>query len=63
MYEYVIKNFNKFAKEVTNGTYHEGDIRPTFSCEDANTFYREKYSTSVTIDTEKLGWFPKVPEF
>ena len=31
-----------------------------FSGECANNFYKEKYSTPVTINEEDLAWFPEV---
>jgi hypothetical protein len=55
-------NFHKFAKETTNGTYNKTKVGPTFTQDVANTFYKEKYSTEVAIDIEKLSWFPEVTE-
>ena len=54
------KNFDKFAKEVTNGTYGKPTVAPTFSHDHANMFYKERYSTAVTVDPSKLSWFPEV---
>ena len=54
------KNFYKFAKETTKGTYGKERKSPSYSKEEADQFYKQKYSKSVNIDTEKLDWFPKV---
>ena len=54
-------NFYKFAKDVTNGTYGQPPVEPTFSCEEANNFYKNRYSTEVTIKYNELNWFPEVP--
>ena len=56
------KNFHKFAKETTKGSYNKPKVKPTFTREEANRFYREKYSTENTIDLSKLSWFPQVEE-
>ena len=34
------KNFHKFAKEVTKGTYNKSKIEPTYSLEEANEYYK-----------------------
>ena len=55
-------NFHKFAKEVTEGRYGKKPQGPTYSREDANIYYKEKYSTEVTVDFTELEWFPEAPE-
>ena len=60
------RNFFKFAKEACNGTLGEEKVQPTFSREEANTYFQTKYGTRVDIDTTKLDWFvptqpPRVP--
>ena len=55
-------NFFKFAKEITNGTFGKKPLEPTFSCDEANKFYKEKYSTAVTVNPSELTWFPKVSQ-
>ena len=54
------KNFHKFAKETTKGTYNKPPVVPTFSKEEANQHYLSKYSTEVKIDLDQLSWFPDV---
>ena len=54
------KDFHKFAKQVTSGTYGKPPVVPTYSREEANIHYTEKYATEVTIDFSKLDWFPEV---
>ena len=39
------KNFFKFAKETTNGTYGRPTVSPSYTRDTANTYYREKYTT------------------
>jgi hypothetical protein len=53
-------DFHKFAKAITKGTYGKPTVRPTFSCEEANKFYSDKYSTHTTVDPNELLWFPEV---
>ena len=54
------KDFYKFAKQVTSGTYGKPPVVPTYSRDKANIHYREKYSTEVAIDLSSLDWFPEV---
>ena len=54
-------NFFKFAKEVTTGTYGQAPIAPSFSRDAANEFYKKRYTTEVTINTDELDWFPEAP--
>ena len=54
------KNFFKTAKDVTNGTFGQEEIRPTFDKSIADTYFKEKYAHNVEIDTDKLHWFPKI---
>ena len=54
------KNFYKTAKEITNGTFGEDKVIPTFNAEKANDFYKNRYSEPVIIDPARLVWFPKV---
>ena len=53
-------SFYKFAKWITNDTHGKTPVEPTFSCAQANQFYKEKYSTAITVDPSELSWFPKV---
>ena len=55
------KNFNKYAKEITNNTFGQPTISPSYSKEEANLFYRERYSTPKEINLTNLSWFPEVP--
>ena len=54
------QDFHKFAKQTTNGTFGKPPVIPTFSQEEANTYYKGRYSTDVPIDLSKLDWFPSV---
>ena len=54
------KDFFKFAKETTNGTYGKPRISPSYSNSTANTYYKEKYTSQTHIDTTNLNWFPEV---
>lgn len=56
------KNFHKFAKETTNGTYGQPSVSASYSRELANAYYPQKYSTPVTIDPALLSWFPSVSQ-
>ena len=56
------KNFYKFAKAATNGTLDEEKVVPTFEKEEADVYYKNKYSKPVEIDPTKLNWFPSVPD-
>ena len=56
------KNFFKFAKDSCNGTLFAPKVTPTFSKEEADTYFKAKYSTPVRIDTSKLDWMlPTLP--
>ena len=52
-------NFHKFAKEITNGTYNQTTIGPSYTFETGNKFYKERYSKAVDIDPKNLSWFHK----
>ena len=54
------KNFWKTAKDVTNGTFGDPESTPTFDKAMADQFYKEQYEKPVTIDFDKLKWFPSV---
>ena len=54
------KNFWKTARDVTNGTFGEPESTPTYSKSIADQFYKSRYEDPVTIDFEKLKWFPNV---
>ena len=54
------RNFYKFAKEACAGTLGKEKVQPTFSKEDADTYFSAKYSSKVDIDTSKLNWFVPV---
>ena len=54
------KNFWKTAKDVTNGTFGDPESTPTFDKAIADQFYKEQYEKPVTIDFDKLKWFPRV---
>ena len=54
------KNFHKYAKEITNNTFGQPNVSPTFTKEEANLFYRERYSTPKEINLTNLSWFPTV---
>jgi hypothetical protein len=54
------RNFWKTAKDVTNGKFGESNTEPTFNCNTANAFYKNRYEKETLIDPESLSWFPKV---
>ena len=56
----ISRDFLKFAKDVTKGTYGKPGVSPLYSKSTANAFYKEKYSQKTHIDTTNLEWFPKV---
>jgi hypothetical protein len=56
------KNFHKFAKDITNDTFGQPSVTPTYSRDIANNFYMNKYSSPVVIDPTKLNWFPEVTQ-
>ena len=51
------KNFFKFSKEACNGTLGEEKVQPSFTREEANTYYQVKYGSRVDVDTSKLDWY------
>ena len=51
-------NFFK-AKAAAFGTLDTESVQPTFSKEEANTFYKERYSKPVEMDPANLAWFPE----
>ena len=55
------KNKFKFAKEVSNGTFGEDNIQPTFSKTKGNEFYPATYSVPRQINLPDLHWFPPLP--
>ena len=55
-------NFHRFAKEITNGTFEQPSVNPSYSLDAGNQFYKKKYSKSVEIDFAKLSWFHKVDQ-
>ena len=54
------KNFFKYAKEITHGTFGQPSSSPTYTKAEADTFYSQKYTSPVHIDKSKLSWFPSV---
>ena len=54
------KDFFKFAKEITRGTYGKPTKKPTYTKEEADKFYSEKYSKVVNVNVADLEWFPEV---
>ena len=52
------KNFHKYAKEITNGTFGQPSASPTYTKAEADLFYSAKYTSPVHIDKSKLSWFP-----
>ena len=55
------KNFYKFAENCTNGTLDQTPEGVTFSEDDANMYFPEKYSQPNPVDLEALIWFPYLP--
>ena len=53
-------NFWKCAKDITNGTFGKDNNKPTFSKEEVQRIYKEKYETPVIVNPKDLEWFPKV---
>ena len=54
------KDFFKFAKAAANGTLDKDEAAPNFSKEDADDFYKGRYSQPVDIDISQLDWFSEV---
>ena len=54
------KNFFKYAKEITHGTFGQPSSSPTYTKAEADLFYSQKYTSPVHIDKSKLSWFPSV---
>ena len=50
-------NFWKAAKDITNGTFNQPKITPTFDKEMADKFYKDKYETPTEIDPTSLHWW------
>ena len=57
----IVKNFYKFAKHCTNGTIDQKPLGPTFSENDANTYFPSKYSNANPVNLDNLNWFPYLP--
>ena len=53
-------NFYEFAKRVCNGTVNASQPRPTFSLDEANSYFRSKYECGCNIDQTQLNWFPHI---
>ena len=47
-------NFHKYAKEITNNTFGQPSVSPTYTKDEANLFYRERYSTPKEINLTYL---------
>ena len=54
------KNFAKFVKEACNGTLDCEKTQPKFTKEQADVYFRDKYSQAANIDLAKLSWFVPV---
>ena len=52
-------NFCKTAKEISNGSFAKTDNMPTFSQEQAEKFYSDRYEKPVKINKDHVKWFPK----
>ena len=56
------RNFFKFAKEITNGSFGQEAVTPTFTKSTADSYYKQKYETHANIDKDMLHWFPRIEE-
>ena len=54
------KDFFKFAKAAANGGLDKDEESPTFSKDEADDFYKGRYSQPVNIDISQLDWFAEV---
>ena len=54
------KDFWKTAREVTNDTFGDPTLGPTYNKDTANSHYKNKYEKDVPINFEDLSWFPNV---
>ena len=56
------KNFWNFAKSAVAGSVGKEAEAPSFSREEANEWYRRRYSTPVSLDREAISWFPPLQD-
>ena len=57
----LFKNFWSFAKRAVEGTVGADVKGPTFTFDDANKFYRDRYSTPAPLVEDAISWFPTIP--
>ena len=56
------KNFFKFAKAASAGRLDEESPGPTFTKEEADTYYQGRYSNPKVINLDHLDWFPETAQ-
>ena len=56
------QNFWDCSKKVANGQYGSEPTLPTFTKEDADKYFGQKYSTATPVDEASLTWFPDLPQ-
>ena len=57
-----MRDFFKYAKDITNNAFSDPQIDPTHDKTSADNFYYSCYSRPVPIDPAKLFWFPQVQD-
>ena len=55
-------NFWTFSKSAVDDTLYDPPKHPTFTKQQADTFFKQRYENPVVIDQSKLNWFPYIPE-
>ena len=56
-----MRDFWAFSKKAVNGLLDKEVGKPTFNCDFANDWFRNRYSTPVSISQEAISWFPQIP--
>ena len=56
-----MRDFWAFSKKAVNGLLDKEVGKPTFNCDFAYNWFRNRYSTPVSISQEAISWFPQIP--
>ena len=56
-----LKDFWAFSKKAVNGLLNKDSEKPTFNHDFANEWFRNRYSTPVSLSQEAVSWFPNIP--
>ena len=57
-----LKNFWAFSKKTVNDLIGKDEERPSFDKAFADEWYKNRYSTPVSLSQQAVSWFPRLPE-